>query len=56
MEAPLIGDRARIGWSGGAMHVFDAESGWRIDLADAEEGGRAQTTNKHNHRIRETST
>jgi sn-glycerol 3-phosphate transport system ATP-binding protein len=56
MEAPSIGDRARIGWRGGAMHVFDAESGWRIDLADAEEGGRAQTTNKHNHRIRETST
>jgi sn-glycerol 3-phosphate transport system ATP-binding protein len=52
---PSIGDRIRIGWRESAMHIFDAESGWRLDPAN-ERSGRAPHLNKESHRDRETST
>ena len=54
IAAPSIGGRIRIGWRESAMHIFDAESGWRLDPA-GEKGRRAAYVNKDNHKDRETS-
>jgi sn-glycerol 3-phosphate transport system ATP-binding protein len=54
--APSIGDRIRIGWRESAMHIFDAESGWRIDPAGGERSRRTPTVNKDNQKQREIST
>jgi sn-glycerol 3-phosphate transport system ATP-binding protein len=54
--APAIGDSIRIGWRESAMHIFDAESEWRLDPAGGERGGHAPYANKNSHKIRETST
>jgi sn-glycerol 3-phosphate transport system ATP-binding protein len=56
IAAPSIGDRIRIGWRESAMHIFDAESGWRLDPAGGDRSRRAPTVNKDNQKQRETST
>jgi sn-glycerol 3-phosphate transport system ATP-binding protein len=53
--APSIGDSIRIGWRESAMHIFDAESEWRLDPAGVESGDHASYANKNSHEIRETS-
>jgi ABC-type sugar transport system ATPase subunit len=53
--APSIGDSIRIGWRESAMHVFDAESGRRLDPVGAKRDGHAPYANKDNRKIRETS-
>jgi sn-glycerol 3-phosphate transport system ATP-binding protein len=54
VAAPSIGDRIRIGWHESAMHIFDAESGWRLDTT-GERGRRVPHFNKESHKDRETS-
>jgi sn-glycerol 3-phosphate transport system ATP-binding protein len=54
VAAPSIGDRIKIGWRESVMHIFDAESGWRLDPA-CERGRHASYVNKDNHKDRETS-
>jgi sn-glycerol 3-phosphate transport system ATP-binding protein len=54
--APSIGARVRIGWRESAMHIFDAESGWRLDPAGGERSRHAPHVNKDTHKERETST
>jgi sn-glycerol 3-phosphate transport system ATP-binding protein len=56
VAVPSIGDGIRIGWRESAMHIFDAESGWRLDSAGGERDGHATYANKDSHKIRETST
>jgi sn-glycerol 3-phosphate transport system ATP-binding protein len=56
IAAPSVGDRIRIGWRESAMHIFDAESGWRLDPAGGERSWRAPYVRKNSHKKRETST
>jgi sn-glycerol 3-phosphate transport system ATP-binding protein len=56
VAAPSIGDRIRIGWRESAVHIFDAESGWRLDPAGGERSWLAPYVRKNSHKKRETST
>ncbi|HET7412097.1 MAG TPA: ABC transporter ATP-binding protein [Pararhizobium sp.] len=54
IAAPSVGQRVRVGWHESAMHIFDGESGRRLDPGDRSQSARCNHNNSHKER--ETST